>query len=113
MREKLLMVAGAVFLGLIALGAAAVPQGSHPPGGPEHQGGMMKMMMHDAMPAEDVAKLTDEMNKATGDAKIEAMARLLTVLAGQHTMMMEHMKTMHAGATGHAAVPGETPHAAH
>jgi hypothetical protein len=38
--------------------------------------------------------LTVEMNKATGQAKIEAMARLLNALVQQRAMMVEEMKMM-------------------
>jgi len=38
--------------------------------------------------------LTVEMNKATGQAKIDAMARLLTALVQHRSMMLEEMKMM-------------------
>jgi hypothetical protein len=38
--------------------------------------------------------LTGEMNKATGEAKIEAMARLLNALVQHRAMMVEEMKMM-------------------
>jgi hypothetical protein len=38
--------------------------------------------------------LTVEMNKATGQAKIEAMARLLNALVQHRAMMVEEMKMM-------------------
>lgn len=41
-----------------------------------------------------VTALTVEMNKATGQAKIDAMARVLTALVQHRSMMMEEMKMM-------------------
>jgi hypothetical protein len=48
-----------------------------------------------AMAMDDqVTALTEQMNKATGQARIDAMARLLTALVEQRSMMMREMKTM-------------------
>jgi hypothetical protein len=41
--------------------------------------------------------LVAKMNAATGDAKIAAMAELLTAMVGQHAMMREGMMKMHGG----------------
>jgi hypothetical protein len=41
-----------------------------------------------------VNSLTAEMNKATGQAKIDAMARLLSALVQHRAMMLEEMKSM-------------------
>ena len=38
--------------------------------------------------------LTAETNKATGQAKIDAMARLLTALVEHRSMMLQEMKIM-------------------
>jgi hypothetical protein len=50
---------------------------------------MRAMAMDDQLNA-----LTDQMNKATGQAKVDAMARLLTTLVEQRSMMMREMKMM-------------------
>jgi hypothetical protein len=41
-----------------------------------------------------VTALTAEMNKATGQAKIDAMARVLTALVQHRTMMLDEIKMM-------------------
>lgn len=43
---------------------------------------------------DQVTALTDQMNKATGQERIDAMARLLTALVEQRSMMMREMKMM-------------------
>ena len=47
---------------------------------------------------DQVTALTDQMNKATGQERIDVMARLLTALVEQRSMMMREMKMMQADA---------------
>jgi hypothetical protein len=51
---------------------------------------MMRAMAMD----DQVNALANQMNKATGQAKVDAMARLLTALVGHRSMMMREMKMM-------------------
>jgi hypothetical protein len=51
---------------------------------------MMRAMAID----EEITALTDQMNKATGQARIDAMTRLLTTLVQHRSMMMQEMKMM-------------------
>lgn len=113
MREKLQMAVAAAVLALIALGAAPPAPAAQHQTLEKTQMAMAAMMARGMAGNEEIARLTAEMNKATGDARIDAMARLLTALATQHTMMMRYMQMMHDDATGHASAPGEAPHAAH
>ena len=43
---------------------------------------------------DQVSALTDQMNTATGQERIDAMARLLTALVEQRSMMMREMDMM-------------------
>lgn len=96
----------AVALGIaVVLGAfqvagrvdAAQSRGSQP--GPEAMAGMMKM--HERMMAEMKAGdakldgLVKEMNTASGNAKVAAIAVVVNELAAQHKAMHEHMGQMH------------------
>jgi hypothetical protein len=71
-------------------------------GGSMVERGMKMMQMHqkmqDEMKALDVEndKLVAEMNQATGQKKIDAMATMLTRLVVQRKMMDEKMGAMHA-----------------
>lgn len=71
-------------------------------GGPMKERGMKMMQMHQKMQAEMKAmnaendKLVTDMNQATGQKKIDAMATLLTRLVEQRRMMDEKMGAMHA-----------------
>ena len=73
---------------------------SSPPG-QSSQANMAEMMkMHEQMMAQMKAadakldELVKAMNAATGDAKISAIAQVVTELAGQQKTMHEHMGTM-------------------
>lgn len=70
--------------------AAPVPQPAQP--------AMQQKMMDDmkAMHAQLEARVA-RMNAATGDAKVEAMAELLSVMVGRHAMMCEGMMRMQGG----------------
>ena len=71
-------------------------------GGPMMDRGMKMMEMHqkmqDEMKAMDAEsdKMVTEMNQATGQKKIDAMAALLTRLVAQRKMMNDRMGAMHA-----------------
>jgi hypothetical protein len=71
-------------------------------GGPMMDRGMKMMQMHQKMQDEmkamddEAEKLVAEMNQATGQNKIDAMAKLLTRLVEQRKTMTEKMGTMHA-----------------
>lgn len=93
MREKVQMFAAGTVLVLIALGAPPAPAAQHEHGSSAApQADMMSRPM--AMNDGEVAKLTEEMNHATGQTKIDAMAKLLTVLVQDRAMMLDQMKTM-------------------
>ena len=70
-------------------------------GGPMIPRGMKMMQMHKKMQEEmnamdaETDKLVTEMNQATGQKKIDAMAALLTRLVAQRKMMNEKMGAMH------------------
>jgi hypothetical protein len=75
--------------------AAVESQQAQPPAMPD----MMKM--HEQMMAEmkdagvKLDRLVDEMNSATGEARISAIARVVNEIARQQKMMYERMGTMH------------------
>lgn len=70
-------------------------------GGPMMERGMKMMEMHQKMQADmqameaETDKLVAEMNQATGQKKIDAMAALLTKLVEQRKTMMGKMDAMH------------------
>jgi hypothetical protein len=74
--------------------AVPVPAPQTPPAAMQQK--MMEEMkaMHGRLDA-----LVAKMNAATGDAKVAAMAELLTAMVGQQTMMREGMMKMHGGMT--------------
>lgn len=91
-------------IGIVQFGAAgATPQGASRPSAQAAQSpGMPAMMkMHEQMLAEMKAgderldALVKEMNAARGDAKVAAIAAVVTELATQHKAMHEHMGHMH------------------
>jgi hypothetical protein len=99
-------------LALIALVAPAAPATqAHPQAMPQ----MNMMAQADARDAE-IAKLSQQMNHATGQAKVEAMAQLLNVLvqdrAGMRDQMrmMQHMhEMMMQGPMNHGEMHGTAP----
>jgi hypothetical protein len=107
--NKRLIVATATIvvmtIGLVQFGAAgAAPQGSSQPSAQSSaqtpgMPGMMKM--HEQMLAQMKAgdakldALVKDMNAATGDAKVAAIAAVVTELAAQNKSMHQHMGEMH------------------
>ena len=92
---RLTLAAGLLVLLTFSLGMA---QGAAPQPQPNMQD-MMKMheQMMAGMKADDAklnALLTD-MNAATGDRKVNALATVVAELARQHMTMHEHMGPMH------------------
>jgi len=112
MREKVqMMVAGAV-LALIALGALAIPAAQANPQAMPHT----DMMARSVAMSGEIARLTEEMNHATGQAKVEAMAQLLNVLVqdrarmlDQMTMMQHMHEMMMQGGGNHGDAHGQAP----
>ena len=88
MRDKAQMIAAAAFLALIALAAAALAQ--------TQVSTTPRMAMRAQTMAADteIAKLTEQMNHATGEARINAMAQLLNALVQDRTRMHEQMQAM-------------------
>jgi hypothetical protein len=103
-----LAFAGSLAMLLIALGSLTRPSAAIPnspaqgAGQPPSQSNMQDMMkMHEKMMAEMKASeakldaLIKEMNAATGDAKVNAVAAAVNELVRQHKTMYEHMGQMH------------------
>jgi hypothetical protein len=108
-------VAIAVLGGLAGLGRAqtagssAAPQESHehaqpaPASGPSrghesmqgHQQMMQQMMQQMRSTDDRLAVLVKQMNEATGDAKVAAIAQVVTELVAGQRAMHAHMGTMH------------------
>jgi hypothetical protein len=92
-----------VGLGLFQFSTAAENRASQPSAQPlEQPQGMPGMMkMHEQMMAEMRAAdarldaLVKEMNAASGDAKVTAIAAVVNELAAQHKSMHERMGQMH------------------
>jgi len=91
---------GAFNLAMDVAAHTPAPQGAQPrEQGPSTMQDMMKM--HEQMMAEMKAAdsrldaLVTEMNAATGDAKVNAMAAVVTELVRQQKSMHEHMGQMH------------------
>ena len=72
--------------------AAAPPAQAVPVDPPARQ--RTDMRMRPMAMDDQVSALTDQMNTATGQERIDAMARLLTALVEQRSMMMREMKMM-------------------
>jgi hypothetical protein len=93
--------------GILALGLAAggaelaarqAGQHQHPTAAQAQQPMAHMQMMMSGMHA-DAAKLEEllaKMNSATGDAKVQVMAELITALVNERIAMAAHMKAMHA-----------------
>ena len=100
-------LAAAVVLFGAAGGAAAAPQqddmkarhgemkGRHDDMMAHHEDMMARMAGLDAR----ITQLTQEMNSSTGDARIDAMARLLTTVVEQNQTMRSGMVEMKSGMT--------------
>lgn len=119
MKRILLIVAGSV-IGL-AFVSSPVPNSDKldtvalAAGAPAHERGMagMQMGMQDMMKMHEkmmgdmkashakLDELAKKMNSAMGDAKVTAMAELLTELVRQHKMMGEQMGGMQKQMMGH------------
>jgi hypothetical protein len=93
---------------MITVGFLSRPSGvvPSPPAGigqqPQSESSMQDMMkMHEQMMAEMKAgdakldALVKEMNAATGNTKVNAVAAVVNELVGQHKAMHEHMGHMH------------------
>lgn len=89
MRERVQMIAAGTVLAVIALGASAVPAQTQTPATPH-----MNMMAQAAAQDTEIAKLTEQMNRSTGQAKVEAMAQLLNALVQDRTRMHDQMQMM-------------------
>jgi hypothetical protein len=87
MRRNLIVTAAAL-LALGALGATA-PARSQAPAAPQ-----MSMMAQSAAHDAEIAKLTEQMNHATGQAKVDAMAQLLNALVQDRATMHDQMQMM-------------------
>lgn len=87
MRRNLIVTAGAL-LALGAIGAGA-PARSQAPAAPQ-----MSMMAQSAAHDAEIAKLAEQMNHATGQAKVDAMAQLLNALVQDRATMHDQMQTM-------------------
>jgi hypothetical protein len=95
----------AVCLGLAHQGleaAQGAPQSPSAPGRQQGQPGMAEMMkMHEQMMAEmkvsdgRLDALVKEMNAASGNARVDAIAAVVNELARQNRAMHEHMGQMH------------------
>jgi hypothetical protein len=82
---------------------------------PDGTAGKAMMGQHQKMMAQMEASqktldgLVAKMNAATGDAKVEQIAAVITEMAAQHRQMHQHMMMMHgsmAPATGATGQPG-------
>jgi hypothetical protein len=111
MKRSVYVVTAAALLALGAIGAAA-PAQSQAPANPQ-----MNMMAQSAARDAEISKLTEQMNHATGQAKVDAMAQLLNVLvqdrAAMHgqMQMMQHMhEMMMQGRGARGGMPGQMPH---
>lgn len=103
------MVLLTMAFGLFRFSAAAAQNGApqQTAQAPEQPTGMPAMMrMHEQMMAEMKAAdarldaLVTEMNAATGNAKVAAIASLVNELAAQHKAMHERMGRMHQQTMG-------------
>jgi hypothetical protein len=98
----------AVWLGPHVFGVAAEERVSQaaPQARGQSQGMPDMMKMHEQMMAEMKAAdarldmLVKEMNAASGNAKVTAMAAVVTELVAQHKSMHERMGQMHQGMMG-------------
>jgi hypothetical protein len=88
MKEKAQMIAAAALLALIALGAAA-PAQKQTPATPQ-----MNMMAQTGAADAELERLAEQMNHATGQARIDAMAQLLNALVQDRARMHEQMDMM-------------------
>jgi hypothetical protein len=98
-------------------GLAAQQPGGHPGPGPRHgtdsAGARMHMMMHqharemDSLDAR-LDSLVNRMNRSTGNARMEAMAAVLTELVAQRRAMRTHHREMMDG-PGMMHGPGGPP----
>ena len=104
MTRRLLFVGlGATLLAIqLVSSAAAQNRQAQPPASPAQSQGMQDMMkMHEQMMAQMKAAdakldaLVKEMNAATGNAKVNATAAVVTELVLQNRSMHEHMGQMH------------------
>ena len=95
--------------------AAATPltqQHEHHPQSDEtaEAAGHQMMQMHQTMMANmqamdaELDELMSAMNTATGEAKVEAMAEVISLLAGQRSAMQERMMQMHGEMQSHMAM---------
>jgi hypothetical protein len=88
----LVSLGAAVGLYPVTVGATQTAPGPTTPA----QGGMAGMMkMHEQMMADMKAALAGEMNTATGDARITAIAAVVTELVRQQKAMHARMGLMH------------------
>jgi hypothetical protein len=116
MNKKLLVVAGAFLLAALPVvpahgwQATATDHAKHHPGGqaaaqpaaPAKPGAMSPSAMDMMASKAKLDELVKKMNSAQGQAKVDAMAELLTALVQTHqsmndnmSHMMEHMGAMH------------------
>jgi vancomycin resistance protein YoaR len=93
--------------------AHATPQNPAAQAAPQPQSGMADMMkMHEQMMAEMKAAdakldaLVKEMNAASGDAKVNATAAVVTELVRQQKSMHAHMGQMHQQMMGRGTMMG-------
>jgi hypothetical protein len=114
------VIAGAVVLAAsVASGQSASPpdgtdtfhhgmhQRAHRGAAPgEFAGAMLKFGMHATAVDAELKTLVADMNMFTGDLKIEAMARVLTLLVERQSAMREQMTAMH-GLMMHMMAPME------
>jgi vancomycin resistance protein YoaR len=102
-RRLLLVVLGGTMLAIqLVSPAAAQNRQAQPPASSTQSQSMQDMMkMHEQMMAEMSAAdakldaLLKEMNAASGNAKVNAMAAVVTELVRQNRSMHEHMGQMH------------------
>ena len=88
MRHTLPIAVAVLLLALGTIGAATPPQPQA--AAPPQMNMMAQLAAHDA----EIAKLTEQMNHATGQAKIDAMAQLLNALVQDRAAMHEQMQMM-------------------
>ena len=70
---------------------------------------MMQKMQGSSKPMDDrLQMLVDDMNRATGSAKVDRMAAVMNELVTQYKAMREHMTTMMPKMTEHMAKHKET-----
>jgi hypothetical protein len=107
----LTLAVGSTPLGLEA--AQATPQNPAQQAAPQPQSGMAEMTkMHEQMMAEMKAgdakldALVNEMNAASGDAKVNATAAVVTELVRQQKSMHAHMGQMHQQMMGRGMMMG-------